>query len=64
MDRLSVGLNSVSQRVLVRQLQLRQLKATLSKGQTFSLGVRSCPLSFLLIAEGLTVPLCVCRSVV
>uniref|UniRef100_A0A8D3ATI2 C2cd2 like n=1 Tax=Scophthalmus maximus TaxID=52904 RepID=A0A8D3ATI2_SCOMX len=33
MDLLSVGLNSVSQSVLVRRLQLRQLSATLSKGQ-------------------------------
>ncbi|XP_023260666.1 phospholipid transfer protein C2CD2L isoform X1 [Seriola lalandi dorsalis] len=33
MDHLSVGLNSVSQSVLVRRLQLRQFRATLSKGQ-------------------------------
>ncbi|XP_071317165.1 phospholipid transfer protein C2CD2L isoform X2 [Trachinotus anak] len=33
MDHLSVGLNSASQSVLVRRLQLRQLSATLSKGQ-------------------------------
>ncbi|GLD46898.1 C2 domain-containing protein 2-like isoform X1, partial [Lates japonicus] len=33
MDHLSVELNSVSQSILVRRLQLRQLSATLSKGQ-------------------------------
>ncbi|XP_040907073.1 phospholipid transfer protein C2CD2L isoform X2 [Toxotes jaculatrix] len=32
-DHLSVGLNSISQTVLVRRLQLRQLTVTLSKGQ-------------------------------
>lgn len=64
MDHLSVGLNSVPQSVLVRRLLLRQLRATLSKGQIFSLSVRSFLPCFLLIAE---VSLCrcgFCRSVV
>ncbi|XP_062288921.1 phospholipid transfer protein C2CD2L isoform X1 [Scomber scombrus] len=41
MDHLSVGLNSVPQSVLVRRLLLRQLRATLSKGQIYSLSFRS-----------------------
>lgn len=35
MDHLSVGINSAPQSVLVRRLLLRQLRATLSKGQIF-----------------------------
>ncbi|XP_006802278.1 phospholipid transfer protein C2CD2L isoform X2 [Neolamprologus brichardi] len=45
MDSLSVGLNSVSQSVLVRRLLLRQLRATLSKGQWSKSGELCCVLS-------------------
>uniref|UniRef100_A0A3Q0RS90 C2cd2 like n=1 Tax=Amphilophus citrinellus TaxID=61819 RepID=A0A3Q0RS90_AMPCI len=45
MDRLSVGLNSVSQSVLVRRLLLRQLRVTLSKGQWSKSGELCCVLS-------------------
>uniref|UniRef100_A0A672FR19 Synaptotagmin-like mitochondrial and lipid-binding domain-containing protein n=1 Tax=Salarias fasciatus TaxID=181472 RepID=A0A672FR19_SALFA len=45
MDHLSVGLNSVSQSVLVRRLLLRQLSATLSKGQWSRSGELCCVLS-------------------
>ncbi|XP_035523162.1 phospholipid transfer protein C2CD2L [Morone saxatilis] len=45
MDHLSVGLNSVSQSVLVRRLLLRQLRATLSKGQWSRSGELCCVLS-------------------
>ncbi|KAK5858375.1 hypothetical protein PBY51_002519 [Eleginops maclovinus] len=45
MDHLSVGLNSVPQSVLVRRLLLRQLKATLSKGQWSRSGELCCVLS-------------------
>lgn len=65
MDHLTVGLNSVPQSVVVvRRLQLRQLRATLSKGQTSRSGVfQMC--SFLPLRCRLTVwPVCVCRSVV
>lgn len=51
MDHLSVGLNSVSQSVLVRRLLLRQLRATLSKGQVFSLSLRSFLSGLLLTAD-------------
>ena len=58
MDLLAVGLNSQS--VLVRRLQLRQLRATLSKGQIFSIGVRSFPSSVPLTFNGDS--LCCCVS--
>ncbi|XP_078121515.1 phospholipid transfer protein C2CD2L isoform X2 [Sander vitreus] len=45
MDHLSVGLNSVPQSVLVRRLLLRQLRATLSKGQWSRSGELCCVLS-------------------
>ncbi|XP_044079761.1 phospholipid transfer protein C2CD2L isoform X1 [Siniperca chuatsi] len=45
MDHLSVGLNSVSQSVLVRRLLLRQLRATLNKGQWSRSGELCCVLS-------------------
>uniref|UniRef100_A0A3B5B6P8 C2CD2 like n=1 Tax=Stegastes partitus TaxID=144197 RepID=A0A3B5B6P8_9TELE len=45
MDHLSVGLNSVSQTVLVRRLLLRQLRATLSKGQWSRSGELCCVLN-------------------
>ncbi|XP_032390366.1 phospholipid transfer protein C2CD2L isoform X2 [Etheostoma spectabile] len=45
MDHLSVGLNSVPQSVLVRRLLLRQLRATLSKGQWSKSGELCCVLS-------------------
>ncbi|XP_054482100.1 phospholipid transfer protein C2CD2L [Anoplopoma fimbria] len=45
MDRLSVGLNSVSQSVLVKRLMLRQLRVTLSKGQWSRSGELCCVLS-------------------
>lgn len=45
MDNLSVGLNSVSQTVLVRRLLLRQLRATLSKGQWSRSGEVCCVLN-------------------
>ncbi|KAM9332140.1 phospholipid transfer protein C2CD2L isoform 2-T2 [Pholidichthys leucotaenia] len=45
MDHLSVGLNSVSQSVLVRRLRLRQLRVTLSKGQWCKSGELCCVLS-------------------
>ncbi|XP_023135967.2 phospholipid transfer protein C2CD2L isoform X1 [Amphiprion ocellaris] len=45
MDHLSVGLNSVSQTVLVRRLLLRQLRATLSRGQWSRSGEVCCILS-------------------
>ncbi|XP_014189023.1 phospholipid transfer protein C2CD2L isoform X2 [Haplochromis burtoni] len=45
MDSLSVGLNSVSQSVLVRRLLLRQLRATLSKGQWSKSGELCCVVS-------------------
>ncbi|XP_045895444.1 phospholipid transfer protein C2CD2L [Micropterus dolomieu] len=45
MDHLSVGLNSISQSCLVRRLLLRQLRATLSKGQGSSSGELCCVLS-------------------
>lgn len=45
MDHLSVGLNSVSQSVLVRRLLLRQLRATLSKGHWSTSGELCCVLS-------------------
>ncbi|XP_026183899.1 phospholipid transfer protein C2CD2L [Mastacembelus armatus] len=45
MDHLSVGLNSVPQSVLVRQLLLRQLRVTLSKGQWSRSGELCCVLS-------------------
>lgn len=44
-DHLSVGLNSVPQSVLVRRLLLRQLRATLSKGQWSRSGELCCVLS-------------------
>ncbi|KAF6728839.1 C2 domain-containing protein 2-like [Oryzias melastigma] len=44
-DHLSVGLNSASQRVLVRRLILRQLRVTLSKGQCSRSGELCCVLS-------------------
>ncbi|XP_068457545.1 phospholipid transfer protein C2CD2L isoform X2 [Clinocottus analis] len=44
-DHLSVRLNSVSQNVLVKRLMLRQLKATLSKGQWSRSGELCCVLS-------------------
>lgn len=50
-EHLSVGLNSVPQSVLVRRLLLRQLRATLSKGQIYSLSFRSFQSSSLLIAR-------------
>ncbi|XP_033489879.1 phospholipid transfer protein C2CD2L isoform X3 [Epinephelus lanceolatus] len=45
MDHLAVGLNSVPQSVLVRQLLLRQLRVTLSKGQWSKSGELCCVLS-------------------
>ncbi|XP_031712980.1 phospholipid transfer protein C2CD2L isoform X2 [Anarrhichthys ocellatus] len=45
MDHLSVRLNSVSQSVLVKRLLLRQLRATLSKGQWSRSGELCCVLS-------------------
>ncbi|XP_028277156.1 phospholipid transfer protein C2CD2L [Parambassis ranga] len=45
MDHLSVGLNSVCLSVLVRRLHLRQLRATLSKGQWCRSGELCCVLS-------------------
>ncbi|XP_039633626.1 phospholipid transfer protein C2CD2L isoform X2 [Perca fluviatilis] len=45
MDHLSAGLNSVPQSVLVRRLLLRQLRATLSKGQWSRSGELCCVLS-------------------
>ncbi|XP_030010083.1 phospholipid transfer protein C2CD2L isoform X2 [Sphaeramia orbicularis] len=45
MDHLSLGLNSVSQSVLVRRLMLRQLRVTLSKGQWSRSGEICCVLS-------------------
>ncbi|KAL3971188.1 RNA-binding protein 25 [Sarotherodon galilaeus] len=45
MDSLSVAFNSVSQSVLVRRLLLRQLRATLSKGQWSKSGELCCVLS-------------------
>ncbi|XP_037603826.1 phospholipid transfer protein C2CD2L isoform X2 [Sebastes umbrosus] len=45
MDHLSVGLNSVPQSVLVRRLLLRQLRATLSKGQGSRSGELCCVLN-------------------
>lgn len=45
MDHLTVGLNSVPQSVLVRRLLLRQLRATLSKGQWSKSGELCCVLS-------------------
>ncbi|XP_059208050.1 phospholipid transfer protein C2CD2L isoform X2 [Centropristis striata] len=45
MDHLSVGSNSVPQSVLVRRLLLRQLRATLSKGQWSRSGELCCVLS-------------------
>ncbi|XP_028451022.1 phospholipid transfer protein C2CD2L isoform X2 [Perca flavescens] len=45
MDYLSVGLNPVPQSVLVRRLLLRQLRATLSKGQWSRSGELCCVLS-------------------
>uniref|UniRef100_UPI0037E98495 phospholipid transfer protein C2CD2L n=1 Tax=Semicossyphus pulcher TaxID=241346 RepID=UPI0037E98495 len=45
MDHLSVGLNSAPQSVLVRRLLLRQLRATLSKGQWSRSGELCCVLN-------------------
>ncbi|XP_070773902.1 phospholipid transfer protein C2CD2L [Enoplosus armatus] len=45
MDHLSVGLNSVPQSVLVKRLLLRQLRATLSKGQWSRSGELCCVLT-------------------
>ncbi|XP_044225491.1 phospholipid transfer protein C2CD2L [Thunnus albacares] len=45
MEHLSVGLNSVPQSVLVRRLLLRQLRATLSKGQWSRMGELCCVLT-------------------
>ncbi|KAM9846725.1 phospholipid transfer protein C2CD2L isoform 2-T2 [Aulostomus maculatus] len=45
MEHLSVGLNSVPQSVLMRRLLLRQLRATLSKGQWSRSGELCCVLS-------------------
>ncbi|XP_068572323.1 phospholipid transfer protein C2CD2L isoform X4 [Cebidichthys violaceus] len=45
MDHLSVRLNSVSQSVLVKRLMLRQLRATLCKGQWSRSGELCCVLS-------------------
>ncbi|CAJ1064095.1 phospholipid transfer protein C2CD2L isoform X2 [Xyrichtys novacula] len=45
MDHLSVGLNSAPQSILVRRLLLRQLRATLSKGQWSRSGELCCVLN-------------------
>ncbi|XP_047462506.1 phospholipid transfer protein C2CD2L isoform X2 [Mugil cephalus] len=45
MDHLTVGLNSASQSVLVRRVLLRQLRATLSKGQWSRSGELCCVLT-------------------
>lgn len=64
MDHLSVELNSVSQSILVRRLQLRQLSVTLSKGQIFSTQRRIISVQLSADCWGLIASLCVCRSVV
>lgn len=50
-DHLSVGLKSAPQAALARQLVLRQLRATLCKGQMVFRRHRSLLLAFLLIAD-------------
>lgn len=60
MDHLSVGSKSVPPSVLVRRLQLRQLRVTLSKGRIFPLLlVWSFLPNFLRLADGV---LCRCAS--